>query len=148
LLRNVQVSRFVAEHSRKHCQKAEITAERVLAELAKLAFFDPRKLYNEDGSLKKVTELDDETAACIAGMDEEKLYENFGKGQAKPTGTIKKIKFADKGQNLERLGRYLKLFTEKHELEFKNLSQMTDDQLIELAGRLGVGADIAAAGSA
>jgi hypothetical protein len=31
--------------------RGEITADNVLHELAKLAFFDPRKLFNPDGSL-------------------------------------------------------------------------------------------------
>jgi hypothetical protein len=72
-----------------------------------------RKFYREDGSLKSIPELDDDTAAALAGMEVEEAYDYFGKGQAK--GLIKKIKFADKGLNLERLGRYLKLFTDRVE---------------------------------
>jgi len=100
---------------KRRADKLEITAEKVLQELAKMAFVDPRKFYNLDGSLKHPTELDDETAMSLAGMDIEEAYEHFGKGQAKATGVIKKIKLADKGQNLERLGRHLKLFTDKVE---------------------------------
>ena len=37
----------------------------------------------------------------------------FGKGQRSQIGNTVKIKFADKGQNLERLGRHLKFFTDK-----------------------------------
>lgn len=99
----------------KREDKLEISAEKVLQELAKMAFVDPRKFYNLDGSLKHPTELDNDTAMSLAAMDIEEAYEHFGKGQAKPTGTIKKIKLADKGQNLERLGRHLKLFTDKIE---------------------------------
>ena len=95
--------------------KLDITAERVLGELAKLAFLDPRRFFNEDGSLKSVRELDDDTAPSLAGIEHEKLFEHYGKGQAKQVGMTTKIKIADKGINLERLGRHLKLFTDKVE---------------------------------
>ena len=33
-------------------QRLEVTADLVVLEIAKMAFFDPRKLFNSDGSLK------------------------------------------------------------------------------------------------
>ncbi len=114
------VKRRIDELLSARASKLEVKAERVLEELAKLAFLDPRKFYNDDGSLRQVAELDADTAACLAGIEQEKLYEHFGKGQAKNVGTITKIKFHDKGQNLERLGRHLKLFTEKVEISGDN----------------------------
>lgn len=116
LLTNPNVSAAIAKSFNKRCQRLELTADRVLQELCKLAFYDPRNFYNPDGSLKHPTELDDNTAMALAGMDIEEAYEHFGKGQAKPTGVIKKIKLADKGQNLERLGKTFKLFTDKVEV--------------------------------
>lgn len=98
-------------------KRLEITKERVLEEIARVAFFDPRKFYREDGSLKAVTELDDDTAAALAGMDIEEAYEHFSKGQAKPVGQIKKIKLADKLRALELSARYLKLLTDRVELD-------------------------------
>ncbi len=130
LLATVRVQKRVEELLAKRASKLEIKADRVLEELAKLAFLDPRKFYREDGSLRQVTELDDDTAACLAGIEHEKLYEHYAKGQASEIGTTTKIKFHDKGQNLERLGRHLKLFTEKVEIS-------ADDEMVErlIAGR-------------
>lgn len=116
LLSNPKVSAEIAKRQGKRLEKLEITADKVLQELAKLAFFDIRKFYREDGTLKPIPELDDETAAALVGMELEEAYEHFGKGQSKPSGILKKIKMADKGQNLERLGRHLKLFTDKVEV--------------------------------
>ena len=116
LLTNPKIIAAIAEKTEKRLTKLEITADRVLNELAKLAFLDPRKLFNPDGSLKAVTELDDDSAAAISGMDIEKLYEHFSKGGAKNIGTVTKVKLLDKGINLERLGRHLKLFTDKVEI--------------------------------
>ena len=57
--------------------------------------------------------MDDQTVHALAGMDVEKLFKHFGKGQAEEVGTITKVRLADRGLNLERLGRHFKLFTDK-----------------------------------
>ena len=132
LLRNAKISSEIAELTAKTCTKLEISAEKVLQELARLAFLDPRKFYNENGGLKHVTELDDDTAACLASMEVEDLFDWNGEEKVQ-TGFCRKIKFADKGANLERLGRYLKLFTDKVEhsgqIEQVDFSHLSDSQL-------------------
>lgn len=117
LLRKAKVSAELANLRKKLLSKLEISAERVLQGLAELAFFDPRKMFNDDGSMKRVTELDDATVHALAGMDVEKLFKHFGKGQAEEIGTITKIRLADRGLNLERLGRHFKLFTDKLQID-------------------------------
>jgi phage terminase small subunit len=116
LLKIPKIAERISAKHQKRCEKLDFSAEKVLEGLAKLAFFDIRKLYNEDGSLKPITELDDQTAGAICGIEVEEAYQHFGAGQAKPTGILKKIKIADRGINLERLGRYHKLFTDKVEV--------------------------------
>jgi hypothetical protein len=51
---------------------------------------------------------------AVAGLEVIELFEGSG-DQKHAYGLCKKIKLADKGQNLERLGRHLKLFTDKVE---------------------------------
>ena len=117
LLKKAKVSQELTRLRGKLLEKLEISAERVLQGLAELAFFDPRKMFNPDGSMKKLTEMDDVTVHALAGMDVEKLFKHFGKGQAEEVGTITKVRLADRGLNLERLGRHFKLFTDKVEHE-------------------------------
>jgi phage terminase small subunit len=50
-------------------ERLGITRQRVLDEMARCAFFDVRKLFNADGSLKDITELDSDIAAAIAGVE-------------------------------------------------------------------------------
>lgn len=116
LLRKPKISAEIAKLREKLLQKIEIDAEKVLQGLAELAFFDPRKMFNPDGSMKKITDMDDQTVRALAGMDVEKLFKHFGKGQAEEVGTITKVRLADRGLNLERLGRHFKLFTDKIEV--------------------------------
>ena len=134
LLTNANVSAEIARITEKTCKKLEISAENVLRELARLSFLDPRNFYDANGALRNVTELDDDTAACISGMVVEDIFRGRGSDQKK-TGTCLRIKFADKGANLERLGRYLKLFTDKvvHTVEEHiDLSKLSDADLFEL----------------
>jgi phage terminase small subunit len=110
MLATPKIRAVIDARKQKMIVKREITAERVLDEIAKLAFFDPRRLYNEFGSLIPVQELDEDVAAAVASVGTRELY-----AEGQPFGVLKNIKFADKGQNLERLGRYLKLFTDRVE---------------------------------
>ncbi len=50
----------------------------------------------------------------VAGLEVNEMFEGSG-DQKHAYGLCKKIKIADKGQNLERLGKHLKLFTDKVE---------------------------------
>jgi phage terminase small subunit len=138
LLRNPKVAQQISKKHGKTLGKLEITAERVLGELAKLAFFDPRKLFESDGSPKQILDLDDDTAAAVAGLEVCELFEGNGE-QKHAYGLCKKIKLADKGINLERLGKHLKLFTDRLEVDAKvtdvpalDLSRLTDEQLAQL----------------
>lgn len=113
LLRNAEIAARVAELQAKVADKLEITAERVLREVARLAFSDPRKFFNPDGSLKPITELDDDTAAALASFESVEKAIPGGEGE---TEEVRKFKVWDKPAALGMLGRHLKLFTEKLEV--------------------------------
>ena len=106
-MKNDKVRQLLIEATRKVLQKREITAERVLDEISKIAFFDPRRLFDLNGELVAIRDLDDECAAAIAGLDVREIADGAAE--------LKKIKIADKLRATELLGRYLKLFTDKVE---------------------------------
>ena len=115
LLKKVEIASQIADNTGKRLERLEISADRVLQELAKLAFYDPGALLESDGSMKQIREIDDLTRMAVAGLEVTELFEGTG-DEKHAYGLCKKIKLADKGQNLERLGRYFKLFTEKNEI--------------------------------
>ena len=108
-----KMARAIDVSGEKLGRDLSVTVDHVLKELARLAFFDPRRLFNADGTPKHITDLDDDTAASIAGLDVEKLFEGSGKERER-VGDVLKYKIADKGQNLERLGKHLGLFIERY----------------------------------
>jgi phage terminase small subunit len=87
-------------------RKIGVRADRVLTEIARVAFSDLRKLYNEDGSLKLPSEWDDDEAAAIAGV--EVLEEFSGRGEDRTlVGFTKKVRLFDKIKALELLSKHL-----------------------------------------
>lgn len=65
MLKNVKVKAYIDKHSRKRLEKLDITADKVMQELANIAFFDPRKMFNENSGLIEIQDLDDATAKAI-----------------------------------------------------------------------------------
>jgi phage terminase small subunit len=128
LLLNTEVAAAVAGKTNQMMDKLEITADMVLQEIGKLAFFDPGKLFNSDGSMKQISEIDDRSRASLAGFDVCELFEGSG-DQKHAYGLLKKVKFVDKTRNLEMLGRYFKMFTgdKDDDLEVERISTIIMD---------------------
>ena len=96
----------IQEAMNKRSEKTEITAEKVLQEIAKLAFSNLQDFYHPDGGLKAIHELPRDVAACL-------LTNKINLTEA---SAIQEIKLHDKKGSLELLGRHLKLFTDKTEI--------------------------------
>jgi phage terminase small subunit len=93
----------------------DVSAERVLEELGRIAFADPRKFFNADGSPKDLIDLDGDTAAAVSAFEVVDLFDG-SRGDQKPViGLVRKVKFADKLKALELLARYHKLLTDRVE---------------------------------
>ena len=112
LLNKTHVSDAVHVALTRRAHRTEVTADRVISELAKLAFFDPRKLFDADGKPVEIADLDDDTAACVAGLDVQDSFEYIG-GKKEFVGYVKKYKLADKKGALELLARHLGLLIER-----------------------------------
>lgn len=104
LLQNPRVQEALAAALKAQQKRTQITADRVLQEVARVAFFDIRKIFNEDGTLKRVHELDDDTAAAIAAVD---ALEVGGDGKLM---IAKKVKAVDKGGALDKLMRHFGMY--------------------------------------
>ncbi|MFG1350114.1 terminase small subunit [Xanthobacter autotrophicus] len=103
------IAREIQRAMDERSARTGITAERVLQELARIAFFDIRKAFNPDGSMKPLDQLDDETAAAIAGLEVAEILNEDGEH----TGSVRKIKLADKLGALTLLARHLGMLNDK-----------------------------------
>lgn len=97
LLKNVNVAHEIANRRTEIVAALELSTERTIKEVSRLAFVDPRKIINDDGSIKRLHELDDDTAAAVASFEIDK------------DGVIK-YKFWDKNSALEKAAKVQGLY--------------------------------------
>src|SRR5262245_32714967 len=108
----------VHEAEERILEKSRLTSERVLLELERAIFADPRKLYDERGRLNPIHLLDDDTAATIASIDVDDS--NLGR-RAKRTTTTTKVRLHDKLVAIDRAMRHLGLFERNNKQTAPNL---------------------------
>lgn len=106
---------------------AGVTADRTKHELARIAYVDVRRLFDENGDLLPVHKLDDDTAAAISSIKVETQYR--GKGDAAVPVTVLNYKFAPKMDALGLLAKHFKIVGDADDEGVNNLANA-------LAGRL------------
>lgn len=132
LLTTDKVRRAVNSHREEVIAKVQqdtgITIERTLREIGRIAFFAPRRMFDAEGNPNKLHELDDDTAAVIAGLDV--LEEWAGSGPERVLiGHVKKWKLADKKGALDMLMKHLGGYEVDNKQKF--------DALADLLGSIG-----------
>jgi phage terminase small subunit len=128
LQQNPNVALRIEKLREYQLKRHQATADRVIAELARLAFLDIRKAFDDEGRLKPIHELDRDTAAAISGLEVETLFE--GKGSDREIiGRLHKIKLSDKKGALDSLARHLGLFNDS--LELKGGLKLTHEDALE-----------------
>jgi len=89
----------------------ELTDERIKREIARISFFDPRKMFAPDGRPLAITELSDDVAACIGGLEVLEEWDGTGKDRVL-RGYVKKYKIVDKNSALEKAAKIRGLYEE------------------------------------
>lgn len=110
LMTNVDVRAAIDAGLSKLRQKTEeetgINLKRVVEEIAKGAFFDPRAMFNEDGSPKAITDLADREASALAGFEVLDQFEGSGPDRVF-VGHLKKFKLSERKAYLDMLMKHL-----------------------------------------
>lgn len=105
LLRNTKVAAYIAERMQERQKRTEVTQDRVVQELAAIAFAratDYAEVIGGTVRIKNTCELDDEQVRAIAGIKE--------------GANGVEIKLNDKEKALELLGRHLGMWNDKVQL--------------------------------
>jgi phage terminase small subunit len=133
LLKNAEVAAALAEAQKAQMARTEISADSVIAELAKLGFANMADYMKPgpDGDphldFSKLTR--DQAAALI-----EVTVDDYVDGRGEEARTVRRIKFklADKRAALVELGRHFGIFQpDRAEITFRNVEpeDLTDDEI-------------------
>ena len=114
LLGNVGVCAAIHAGQANRAERTGITQDRVLQELSRIAFFDPRKLFTDAGNPIDIQDLDEDVAAVLAGLDI--VVERTEEGRDGYT-SVRKYKLTNKLGALEAAMRHLGMFKDSLELK-------------------------------
>ena len=114
--------------------KAIITANRVLTELARLATVDIAQAFDDNGNLLDIQDIPEDVRRAISGVEVEVLTE-WKDGKKNPIGYTKKLKFWDKNKSLETIARHLRMLVDIRETKDldNDIIILTDPQLAQIA---------------
>lgn len=134
MLGNVKVKEYITQRQEELQKETEVTQQKVINELAAIAFFNIKNIYNDDGSLKSMKDIDNKTAKAISSV---KILQKAGsmKISINPNGKDDEVpiehigeqtieyKTNDKKGALELLGKHLGMFNDVN-LNMKNAVQV------------------------
>ena len=131
LLTKSNIQGLVASLTKKHADKLDLSAEKVLSELSSVGFsnmLDYIKTTEEGDAYVDLSNLTREQAAAIQQITVDEFVDGRGKNVREVKRT--RLKLADKNRSLELLGKHLKLFTERVEVSaLEGLPERLDEAM-------------------
>mgnify|MGYP003387114439 CR=1 FL=1 len=133
LCKNVDVSKYI---SLRRCQIQDeleasycTTKDRLLRELAAIAFLDPAKMFDESGNILPMHTMDEMTRRAIASIDVEELANT----DSELIGCVRKVKTSSKIAAIELLGRHLGMWGQNNDGErsILNIRIITDKNQLD-----------------
>lgn len=116
LLKDVKMQEEIADRAEKVAKKYELTTELVIRSLCQDLNFDPARLYNEDGTLKSITELDEDTRMSLTAAE----FEQIGSQDA--PSFVRKVKWANKKDAREQAMKHLGMFEKDNDQSKPNVT--------------------------
>jgi len=129
LLSNPKVAPMLAKAMAARAKRTEFNADRVLKEIERVATVDPIELFNEDGTMKQISDIPEDVRRAIASVDVTELFEWEGKGKDKHkvwVGYLKRIRLVPKNESLNMAGRHFKMFTDVLDVNVNDLASALD----------------------
>ena len=121
LLRNAQVATAVEEKQKERAERTQVTADRVVEELALIAFGDIGDFFGPDGNLLDVNELSLDAKRRLGSVKvlREKVTRSSNGGVERTTtiDQTTEVKPWDKLRALDMLGRNLGMWRNKVDIE-------------------------------
>lgn len=117
LLAKVKIQRAIGVELRKRLENNEITAARVLKELARIGLNNPRELFDSDNKLRNVRDMPEDMQRCIAGVEVKQVKVRRAKDAEGEDilieTSIVKVKLWPKTNALELIAKHLGMLDER-----------------------------------
>lgn len=125
MLANVKVKQAVAEKQAQRSKRTGVNQDRVVLELAKVAFAKMTDIVDSKGRIKEDASPDD--LACIESIKYKESDNEYG-------GSVEReVKIASKLKALELLGKHLGMWSDKFNVTVEK-SEKLDDIIAQLGG--------------
>lgn len=125
MLANVKVKQAVAEKQAQRSKRTGVNQDRVVLELAKVAFAKITDIVDSKGRIKEDASPDD--LACIESIKYKESDNEYG-------GSVEReVKIASKLKALELLGKHLGMWSDKFNVTVEK-SEKLDDIISQLGG--------------
>lgn len=124
LLGNVRVQKRIRELVAHRLKRIELDGDQILKEIQKVAYFDVRKLYDENNVMLPVKDWPLEVAMCIQAVETFEVKDHRGR----IIGHTQKIKMWDKLRALELLGKNKQLFNEHQQVTNNTVVMVVDEE--------------------
>ena len=137
MLKYVPVREEIARRMAARSSRVGLNADRVLFELGKLVVGDTRSVFNDDGTLKKPTEMDEYASPLIAGVKTRRVIEMGVDEEGRAITTpveMQEVKLVDRISAITLAMRHLGMMNDKLDI---NVTSLADRML---AARLRLGA--------
>jgi phage terminase small subunit len=107
LLRKPEIAKAIQAAKAQRSERTKIDADWLLRRLAAEADADIAAIFNDDGSVRAVSEWPEVfRKGLVAGIESFEEYEGRG-DERRPVGMVRKIKLADRTKHLELIGRHI-----------------------------------------
>lgn len=139
LLKHPGIARRVADLRGQVSDRAVLTVEKTLAELARIVYCDPAAFVDEHGNLIPLKDLPVDVRAALASFESFEEYDGRGEDR-QATGMVRKIKLWDKGAALSLAMRHLGLFEKDNKQKVDPLTLLMQwvNERNAVAGTLGL----------
>lgn len=107
IIKEVNVKREIQRRMKERSERTQITADRVLRELAVIGFHDIKEIFDGKNNLREICELTGDSSRAIASIEIE-----IDKIGIREISTTKKIKMHDKIRALQLIGNHIGMFKE------------------------------------
>jgi len=120
LLRNPKVRAYIDQRIAELSRRTGVTQERIIRELARIAFLDPTQLIDMD-TAELLSDAAEDDRAAIASVKVKTIPTEAG------TGVEREVRFADKIKALELLGKRFGMWLDRQQVDVQGAVQIVDD---------------------